>query len=199
MIAHKITLVLALALLVLLGFAVYGWFSEHDARLRAELTSARAQKDIDSLKAQQQQNGETLRQQLAVLELEKTKPATPQQIVLDASHLIPALPAPLEVQTKPVNEALPDGPKVQQVVIPTADLSAVRDYGIACEETADKLAACTADDADLKKELALTGQQRDAWKKAASGGSIWHRAATAAKWMLAGAIAGYVVERTRHR
>ena len=195
---HKITLGLALLLTGGLALAGYGWLGEHDARLRAETTSAGAQKDIDALKAQQQQNADTLRQQLAALEREKSTPAAPQQIVLDASHLMPALPKPLEVQSVPVNAQLPDGPKTQQVVIPAADLEDVRDFSVNCQETADKLEACTKDDADLKQEIVLTGQQRDEWEKAAKGGSVWHRAMTAGKWLLVGAVAGYAVERS-HR
>jgi hypothetical protein len=84
------------------------------------------------------------------------------------------------------------------VVIPAADLPAVRDFSISCQENADKLDACAKDQADLKQELALTGQQRDAWKKAAQGGSIWRRAANTGKWLLVGAVAGYAVERARH-
>ena len=106
--------VLTLLLTSGLAFAGYSWLGEHDARLRAEFASAGAQKDIDALKAQQQ-NADTLRQQMAALEREKSTPATPQQIVLDASHLMPAMPKPLEVQSVPVNAQLPDGPKTQQV------------------------------------------------------------------------------------
>jgi len=194
---HKITLGLALLLAGGLALAGYGWFGEHGARLRAETKSASAQKDIDALKTQQQ-TADKLKQQIAALEPEKTQPATQQQFVLDASHLMPALPKPLEVQSVPVNAQLPDGPKTQQVVIPAADLEAVRDFSVNCQETADKLEACTKDDADLKQELALTGQQGDAWEKAAKGGSLWHRAVTAGKWLLVGAAAGYAVERS-HR
>jgi len=197
-IGHNITLGLAVVLAIGLALAGYEWLQEHDARTRAELTSAGAQKDIDALKQQQQQTAADLKQELAALEREKSTPATPQQIVLDASHLMPSLPKPLEVQSVPVNAQLPEGPKTQQVVIPAADLEAVRDFSVNCQETADKLEACSKDDADLKQELALTGQQRDAWKKAANGGSVWHRAATAGKWLLVGAVAGYAVERS-HR
>ena len=195
---HKITLILALALALGLAIAGFEWFSEHDAKLRAETTSASAQKDIDALKTQQQQTADMLREQIAALERKKTQPATPQQIVLDASRLMPALPKPLEVQSVPVNAQLPDGPKTQQVVIPVADLPAVRDFSVNCQETVDKHEACTKNDTDLKQELALTGQQRDAWKKAAQGGSVWHRTVTAGKWLLVGAVAGYAVERA-HR
>jgi hypothetical protein len=195
---HKITLVLALALALGLAIAGFEWISEHDARLRAETTSGGTQKDIDALKTQQQQTADTLREQIDALEREKTQPATPQQIVLDASRLMPALPKPLEVQSVPVNAQLPDGPKTQQVVIPAADLPAVRDFSVNCQETADKLQACSKDEADLKQELALTGRQRDEWEKAAKGGSVWHHTVTAGKWLLVGAVAGYAVERA-HR
>ena len=194
---HKITLGLALLLAGGLALAGYGWFGEHGARLRAETKSASAQKDIDALKTQQQ-TADKLKQQIAALEREKTQPATQQQFVLDASHLMPALPKPLEVQSVPVNAQLPDGPKTQQVVIPAADLEAVRDFSVNCQETADKLEACTKDEADLKQKLALTGRQRDEWEKAAKGGSVWHRTVTAGKWLLVGAVAGYAVERA-HR
>ena len=174
---HKITLVLALLLAGGLAFAGYSWLGEHDARLRAELASAGAQKDIDALKAQQQQNADTLRQQLAALEREKSTPATPQQIVLDASHLMPAMPKPLEVQSVPVNAQLPDGPKTQQVVIPAADLPAVRDFSVNCQETADKLEACSegrrGSEARARAHRAAArrmGESRERWLGVASRG-----------------------------
>ena len=42
-------------------------------------------------------------------------------------------------------------------MIPAAGLEAVRDFSVNCQETADKLEACTKDHTDLKQEFALTG------------------------------------------
>jgi hypothetical protein len=150
------------------------------------------QKDIDALKAAAAQTDESLKAQLASLAQQAKQPATPQQIVIDASKMIPNLPTPLQVQQIPVNASIPDGPKVQQVVIPDQDVTAVRDYGLACQAAADKLTACTSDQSNLQKQLSLTGAQRDEWQKAAKGGSFWHRALTAAKWIAIGGAAGYV-------
>jgi cytoskeletal protein RodZ len=186
-------LAIAIPSVLFVGFLVfvgYGWMQEHDARLKAETQTSQQQKQIDGLQQQQAQAQNSLNKQLAALEKSRQTPATATQLVSDASSLLPNLPVPLQVQTAPKNPALPDAPATQTVIIPEADFKSIRDAQVTCEENTARLATCqTLGDAS-KQQLKLAEQQRDEWKTAASGGSIWHRALGAAKWFAVGAGAG---------
>jgi len=194
-------LAVAIPSVLLAGFLVfvgYGWMQEHDARLKAEAQSGQQQKQIDGLKQQQADAQNSLNQQLAALEKSRQGPATATQLVGAASTLLPNLPVPLQVQTAPKDPSLPDAPATQTVVIPEADFKSIRDGQVTCEENAAKLAACQTLGDESKQQLKLTEQQRDEWKTAANGGSIWHRALGAAKWFAVGAGAGAGVYAATH-
>jgi hypothetical protein len=173
-----------------LVFIGYGWMQEHDARLKAEAQTGQQQKQIDGLKQQQTEAQSALNEKLTALEKSRQTPATATQLVGDASSLLPNLPVPLQVQTGPKDPALPDAPATQTVVIPEADFKSIRDGQVTCEENTAKLATCQTLGDESKQQLQLTEQQRDEWKTAAKGGSIWHRALGAAKWFAIGAGAG---------
>ncbi len=173
-----------------LVFAGYGWIQEHDARVKAEAQTGQQQKQIDGLKQQQTDAQNALNDKLAALERSRETPATATQMVRDASTLLPNLPVPLQVQAAPKDPSLPDAPATQTVVIPEADFKSIRDAQVTCEENAAKLATCQTLGEESKQQLQLTAQQRDEWKTAAKGGSIWHRALSAAKWFGVGAGVG---------
>jgi hypothetical protein len=171
--------------------------------LKAETASAAQQKTVDAAKADSQQVASQLKVTMAALEAEKAKPATPQQIVLDASKLIPNLPQPMVIQDAPA-PAVGTGPAQpgsaiqqpqQQIVIPAADFKAIQTAEIGCQENAAKLTACTLTAANTATELQAISSQRDEWKMAAKGGTWLHRTLTAAKWIGIGAATGYVAGR----
>jgi uncharacterized protein HemX len=188
----------AVLLAAFLVFAGYGWLQEHDARLKAETKTGQQQNQIDGLKQQQEETQNALNQKLAVLEKARRSPATATQLVSDSSTLLPGLPVPLQVQTAPNDPALPGAPPAQTVVIPEADFETIRDAQISCAENSAKLGACQTLGDESKQQLKLTEQQRDEWKTAAKGGSIWHRALGAAKWFAVGAGAGAGVYAATH-
>ena len=179
--------------------AGYGWLQEHDARLKAQSVSEQQERQIGTLKQQDEEIEKNLQARLAELEREKRQPVTPDGIVSDTSRLIPDLPRLLQVESVPGDPALPDGPKRQEVVVPNEDLAAIRDAEVSCQENSLKLNACTSQQENLKSELKLTESQRDEWKSAAKGGSKWHRALAAAKWFAIGAGAGVVTYAATHR
>jgi cytochrome oxidase assembly protein ShyY1 len=184
---------IAIPAVLLAGFLVfvgYGWMQEHDARLKAEAQTGQQQKQIDGLKQQQAEAQDSLNKQLSALEKSRQTRATATQLVSDASALLPNLPVPLQVQTAPKDPSLPDAPATQTVIIPEADFKSIRDGQVTCEENAAKLATCQTLTDESKQQLQLTEQQRDEWKTAAKGGSLWHRALGAAKWFAVGAGAG---------
>ena len=180
----------AVLLAAFLVFAGYGWLREHDARLKAETQTGQQQKQIDGLKQQQAAAQSALEQKLASLQKERREPATADQLVADAHTLLPGLPDPLLVQAAAPDPALPNAPPAQSVIIPAADFATIRDAQLGCQENAAKLSACQAVSDQGQQQLKLTEQQRDEWKTAAKGGSMWHRALGAAKWFAIGAGAG---------
>ncbi len=195
-------LAVAVPLILLAGFllfAGYGWLQEHDARLKAQTQTAQQQQQIDAIKQQQAAAQQQLTAKLTSIEKQKQQPATAAQLVSEARGLMPSLPQPLQVKSATANPALPDAPSAQTVVIPEADFKSIRDAELTCEEDTAKLAACQTESAASQQQLKLTAQQRDEWKMAAKGGSLWHRALGAAKWFAIGAGTGAGMYAITHR
>lgn len=193
---------IGILLIVFVTLGGCAWLAEHDAKLKAEAQSSVQQKGIDAAKSDAAQTAAQLKQTLAALESQKSQPATPQQIILDTSKLIP-LPQPITIQTAP-QPAVGNGPAqpgnpvpaktsdAKQIVIPEADFQAIQNAEIGCQENSAKLGACALTSADLQAELKATEAQRDTWEKTAKGGSWLHKTLTAAKWIGIGVATGYV-------
>jgi len=189
----------AVLLTAVFVFAGYGWLQEHDARVKAETQTSQQQKQIEGLKDQQAGIQQVLDSRLAAIQAERSRPATAAQLVRDTSTLLPQLPAPLEAISTPSDAGVPDAPATETVVIPAADFKTLRDAQLTCEEDGAKLTACTTLQANESQQLKLTEAERDEWKTAAKGGSIWHRALGAAKWFAVGAGTGAVAYAVAHR
>lgn len=191
---EKVFAALLVLVIVFLAIAGRAWLQERDARTKAEATQAAqqqvitaAQSKIDSAAADQKQTAAWLQQQLAALQAQKQQPPTPPQFVVDMQKAIPNLPqAPQVVTPAPVQQTVNGKTETVQppaaVEIPAADLPALQAYKLNCDATGLKLDACTKTGADLQVQLAGTETQlgamtkeRDSWKTAAKGGSIWSR------------------------
>jgi hypothetical protein len=187
---------------VLLGgvlvFAAYGWLQEHDARVNAQTQTGQQQKQIDLLQRRQVETQQALDNKLTAIEQQRKQPATAPELVSDTASLLPSLPEALQVRTVPENPGLPDAPATQEVVVPAADFKTIRDAQLTCEEDSAKLAACQNDRQETDQELKLAESQRDEWKTAAKGGSLWHRALGAAKWFAVGAGTGAAAYAVAH-
>lgn len=186
-----------LALAGLLAFAGYGWVQERDNRVKAEAQTGAQQQQIEALKQRQTQNGRALALQLQSIQKERSRPATASETVAVTNRLMPALPQALQV-TSIRDAALPDAPLKQAIVVPEADFQGIRDAQLSCEEDSVKLASCATQQVNLQQQLTLTTAQREEWKTAAKGGSIWHRAVGAAKWFAIGAGTGAVIVAVAH-
>jgi uncharacterized protein HemX len=189
---------LAAMLAAFAGIAGYGWLKEHDARLQAESQAGQQQKQIDSLRQQQQTTQQALDSRLAMLDKLRQRPATAAQLVSDTASLLPQLPEPLRIESVPDDPASPAGAATPAVVIPQTDFKSIRDAQLTCEENTAKLDACQSLQSDNQQQLKLTEAQRDEWKTAAKGGSMWHRALGAAKWFSVGVGAGAVAYAVAH-
>jgi hypothetical protein len=204
--------VAAIVLLLAAAFVGYQWLQEHDARLKAESVQAaqgqivsQAQKTIEAARADEQKAMADLAGRLEMIEKQKQQPVTPQQFVVDLNKLFPNLPQQANVIQPPPTEQTVNGkveilPSAPMVQIPAADLQSLRDYKLGCDETGARLDACNLSMSaektqvdGLKVQLKATETERDEWKRAAKGGSVWHRTLTAAKWLGIGAAAGYAI------
>lgn len=192
--------------LALVTVGVVCWLQEHDARLKADTLTTTQQKTIVEAEADARNQKLALDAEIQTLEAERQQPATAQRIVTETSQLIPNLPKPVEIQTvaQPAvatgaaKPALPDAP-TQQLVIPSADFPAIQKAEIDCQEDVAKLNACTQTSADTAAELKAAAAQRDEWERTAKGGTWWHRALTAGKWVLIGGAAGAAAGYAAHR
>jgi type II secretory pathway pseudopilin PulG len=181
---------------VLLVFGGYEILQSHDAAIKARSVQdaqqqviATAQKQIDQAKADEQQTAAQLQARIAELEKEKQQPVTPDQFIAALQRLTPLPQQPVVVRIpasgpgtaadgKPAAAAAPQ----TAIQIPAADLPALRDYKVACDETGAKLGACQLDAAAnatqvaaLEAQLKSTEAERDQWKSASKGGSWLHR------------------------
>lgn len=219
----KVVWIVALVLVAILGFVAYQWFQEYDAKIRAEATTTvmenrvnvnmqdidQAKKEFETATADRERIIQTLQQELAMIEAQRAVVPAPQQFVVDASKLIPNLPAPLKVQDVP---ATGDRPATQEVVIPREDLAALHNYRLDCEEKGIRLDACEQSASnDAAKILSLNTQavkaqdnydlmekDRNNWRNTAKGGTVMKRALTAGKWIVIGGAVGYVASRAVH-
>ena len=191
-------MIIGLLLLVVLAFGSYKWLQEHDARVKAEAVVSSEQIQIDAAKKDEAKTQADLDTRLAALEAQKKLPATAPQIVLDASHLFPNLPQPLQVVTPPPTTVVSNNgttttvPGVPVVQIPQVDFAAFQAGAIACQENSAKLDACSITLADTKSELASTTKQRDADETALKGGTFWTRLGTGMKHAGCGAAGSLV-------
>jgi hypothetical protein len=192
----KARFIFAAAAVLLAVFAGHGWLQEHDARLKAESLSNGQQKQLEGLKQQAAETQGALASKVAGIERERSQPSTAALVVRETSALVPSLPEAIEAREVPAT--LPNGPPSEEVVVPQADFKAIRDAQLTCEEDSVKLTACQALQVDAKQQIALTEAQRDEWKSAAKGGSVWHRALGAAKWFAVGAASGAVLYAVEH-
>jgi hypothetical protein len=220
---EKAMMAVAVLLLVVVAFVAYQWLQEHDAKIKSDAKSTAiqntitvnaqaisdARKDFADAAADQKRTIQTLQQQLVIIQSQRAAVPTPQQFVLDASKLIPNLPAPLKVQEVP---ATAGHPAEQEVVIPKQDLQALHNYKLDCDEKAARLTACQQNASDDgTKILALTAEltktdddyqlmtkDRDGWRNTARGGTLWHRTISAGKWVLVGSVVGYAASRAAH-
>jgi hypothetical protein len=180
-----------------------------------QLTSAlaEAKQTLSAADTRQHDRDAQLERTLATLAALKKQIQTPAQLTKAISLQIP-LPIPLAIepaasstetekasgaQTSPSKASplanlhnLPSAPTPSQVqaVIPNRDLQPLYDFALDCKACQTTLSASQADLADERAKTAALSKERDVAVKAAKGGTLWRRAAQAAKWFALGAAAG---------
>ena len=184
---EKLLIGLAVVLVLGLGAALY---EAHIQAVALSAAQAESKASAETIKAAQTDIAK-LESSLAVtnasLEALKKTPVTPQQFVVDLGKYIPGLPQPPQVVPGPTTgpvapgTALPDAPTPQGVLIPAADLQALRNYGLTCQQDQNSLVTCQAIGKDKDVQLTAMQADRDNWKNLASGGTKTRRFFTALK------------------
>lgn len=179
----------AVALLLAL-YAWHAWRAEGRARAAAESQAASAQKDftqaaarIADLKKQDAAREAVAARQIARIKALSEAAKTPAQIVKWIPTQVP-LPAPVILResngTNGTNGVGSGGP--QYAAIPAADLDPLKDFIVQAKECAVELPAARQDLSSCQAQAKLAGEQlaaaereRDAYKTALQGGTLWRR------------------------
>jgi hypothetical protein len=184
---HKILIAIAIGLVLFGAFLGYEWLQAHDAALRAEAKVAADQAAFDKLTAQQKELADQLKQVqkdqadgLATVGRQFGAAQSSPQFAALLAQLIGLKTTPTVVT--PIATA--DNPRPTPVV-ELPDSPPVRAYFKDCEDckvnyAAAQKAAAIADQNRVAAEtkLSLVTDERDQWKKTATGGSWKRRAAT---------------------
>ena len=182
---EKLLIGLAVVLVLGLGAALYEAHVQAVALSAAQATSKASGETIKAAQGDITQLEASLAVTNAALEDLKKTPETPQKFVIDLSKYIPGLPQPPQVVPGPTTgpvapgTALPDAPTPQGVLIPAADLQALRNYGLTCQQDQNSLVTCQAVGKDKDAQLTAMTGDRDNWKNLASGGTKTRRFFTA--------------------
>lgn len=207
---HKLLLGVVVAGLLLAGFAASGWIAAREDRIRgeertkaAEETRAEIQKQQDVLAATVKQLEAEHERRLAALDQRFAQASSPQQVAQLAAQLM-QLKQPIQFVTP---SATPENPHPQPIAqVAAEDTPQVKAYLQQCEncklnlETATKRLSYAEQQQELaRQDLTQVTKERDQWRKAAKGGSVWTRMKRNAKWFFIGAGAGAIAATAAHR
>ena len=195
--AHKIWFIILACVLFISAWIGRIAISEHNNRVRAELTTAYQAKDIKAaaLTIYSLQKGIELRN--AIDAKQKVKTITLIRTVTTPAAIVAALP---EVVT------LPDAPTLQpgtgSIVIPKPDAKPLFDALANCKQDSSSLVTCQQNYAAVERENAEKDLQMqsettiaDTWKRTANGGSVIHRILNDAKYIAIGSAIGFTASK----
>jgi len=189
---HLAAVIILAVVVAFLCFEIREW--------RMDVNAAKAtQKSDNAAIAEREKQFEVVKAQLEKLRVTAKTPVSKiagnLQQLLGLNHPVEVSSAPIsgELATpqkegdavgtgKNLHPPLPDAPQ-PQIVLNHADSVALNNKLVACAECSANVTKLTGDLKDM------TGE-RDKWRDAASGGSVWQRVKRASKWLLIGAAAG---------
>jgi len=199
--------VLAIPVILIISMLAV-WRSERQARATLEQQLSAAQQTLRALTVQQSTRDAAAKTQIATLERQKRTTKTPADILRRLPDVLP-LPKPLTIENPAAPQstnsassspapAVSSRPTTPQIRVPSEDLKPLYDNAIACKECQLELAAVTADLKDERAKSSILGKERDQALHVAKGGSVLHRVARAAKWLIVGAAVGAAASRLAH-
>lgn len=192
---RKITIGLAIVLLVCGALGGYSAFKSHDAQVRADAQI----KSDEVLKAEKDKaiadRDTQLKQYQVAIATQQAKVSTSAQAVQVIDHYLPAmsgtLPSSVVAQKADLTPAmaakLPDAPSY--VVETQGEAIAVAKGALQCDANTKALNTCQADLKDTKANLITDGDEIKTLQIEVKGGTKWHRFKTGLKHSLCGGAA----------
>ncbi len=190
----KLELALAGTIFVLVIAFMYYWGERKAEAALLQATVASQQAVVEQSKVQVAAYEADLKAALSGLADVKRTVNTPTQVIKEIPTYLPALPAPITLNTPP---ATPDNPKPQPVsaTVPAEDLKPIFDTLVQAKECAVRLEAANNVAEARDTQLVAVEKERDAYKVAAKGGTFWHRVGVAAKYVGVGVTIGTIAAR----
>lgn len=209
---EKLGVSVALFLLLALVVTASAVRAEHRARLTAEasvkqdeLTIASAKKQILELQAEDKKRDDAAAEEIAQIRQTAAAAKTPAQIVKYIHDQVKGAPAPIDGTIAAPTAADPNPPAL--FTVPAVDLGFLRDKVATCSADQVAVPQLTSDLASCRAQAKLAGQtlsatqnERDAWKKAAQGGTWAQRIKSGAIKVGIGVAIGVAIdEGARHK
>jgi hypothetical protein len=186
--------------LTALGVGITGAYGYH---LRAvEIAGAKAKVEAQSQIIDAAEKRETLREQQFqqqisdLMKLKSTPATTPQQIVERIPQYFPLLQPTLQQPTLPNGQ--PDTSKPPNVVFDMPQAKILNDTLNDCAVCKIQVPKLQADLTDNQTKLTAMTAERDTWKKAARGGSVWSKVKRVAEVALISGLIGYAAGKGKH-
>jgi hypothetical protein len=190
----RIHVVLYLGIIAVGAGGAYGYHLRAVDVAEAKSKIAAQAQIIDAAEKREAAREAEFKQQVSdLLKLKSTPATTPQQIVERIPQYFPQLQPSLQQPTNP-QTGQPDTTKPPAILFDAPQAKILNDTlndCAVCKITVPKL---QADLTDSKTKLAAMTDERDTWKTAAKGGSVWQRTKRALKWIgIGGLIGGGIV------
>jgi len=178
---------------------------EHDAKVREQAVAAATEAaqatyqkqvaaEIAALERKMSDRDAAYQKEVSTLNARIQTAASPQQIAQLVSQLM-GLKTPVQIVTPPATSGNPNPQPIAQVSL--SEAPQVKAYVLECETCKTQLPKIQSDLADREKQIQLAKQQiesitkqRDGYRTAAKGGTLWQRTVRALEYLGIGAGVG---------
>ena len=186
---HHVLLYGAVTIVASVGAYAYHLRAIDVATAKAQVQAQ--QTVIDAAQKRMDDREKEFKDQITTLLAMKSTPATtPTQIVERIPQLYPQLQPTLQPAVNPQTGQV-DTSKPPNLVFDAPQAKALNDQLVECKICQVSLTKAQADLVDTNTKLAGVTKERDDWKIAAKGGSIWKRTGRVLKWAAIGVAIGY--------
>lgn len=193
---HHIALYVVLLLVGGAGLTVF-----HQWRMdsqKAKITQAAQEQVIAAADKRMADREKDFNDTVKQLETLKSTPKTTTQTIIE--HIPQLITLPEKVTVEPERSPVTGDiiPGKQDIVLTPANQLVLNDKLVECKECEVERSKLKSDVTDEQAKSAAAEKERDAWMKAAKGGSVLQRIGRAAKWFAIGAAAGAIAAKAVH-
>lgn len=177
---HKVYGVIVGVVVLILAYAVWSWFGEHDSRVRAEEQQKAQQQVIQTLNQSMADRDQQFQQQIAAFDQRIASIRTGQQAatVLQPIIQVPGGAQPQQITKSElpvsVQPSVPGAPDSKLTVLTEQQMIDLARAKVECDKTGADATKCHADLTDETAKFVAMQKERDSWETAAKGGS-WLR------------------------